>query len=166
LDTTSQSANGVQKGSRNSSADIGRDEYLRGVAPLWLNIRRERIMKMAHIVPVPDLNLTKDNEFHMCLAHIALKNSEYKRFYTSMAAEGKHVILDNGTAEDSLVTFGNLYEMIVAIKPTEVVIPDILHDKNGSLVLADQFLNYIMRMNLETKPQFMMAVQAILWRNI
>lgn len=117
-------------------------------------------MKMAHIVPIPDLDLIKDNEIFMCLAHLALKNEEYKKFYADRAAEGKFVILDNGTAEGSLVSFQDLTKMIREIIPSEVVIPDILHEGEESLKLADKFLNHIVKTDaIRGSLRFMMAVQ-------
>lgn len=117
-------------------------------------------MKMAHIVPIPDLDLIKENEIFMCLAHLALKNVEYKKFYADRVAEGKFVILDNGTAEGSLVSFEELSKMIEEIHPSEVVIPDILHDGDASIKLADKFLTHLIKTRaINGSLRFMMAVQ-------
>ena len=116
-------------------------------------------MKLAHIVPIPDLDLIKDNEIFMALAHLALKDENYRKFYADRAAEGKFVILDNGTAEGSRVEFDQLYRMIHEIQPHEVVLPDELHDQCKTLTLAEDFMDYMEIVDGGSEVEYMLAAQ-------
>jgi hypothetical protein len=78
----------------------------------------------------------------MCLAQIALANPEYARFYKERAEEGKFVILDNGAAEENSVTYDQLMDVYDMIKPSEIIVPDKLMDKDATLKRGYEFVNH------------------------
>lgn len=82
--------------------------------------------KLAHIVPVPHLEQTASNHYHMCLAHLVLQNEEYAAFYRKMSEQGKYVLMDNGAAENSQIGVVELLQAYHLVKPTEMVLPDTL----------------------------------------
>lgn len=84
--------------------------------------------KIAEIVPVSLLDYTKQNAYHMCLAQLVLKNRDYALFYRDRALEGKYVILDNGAAEGEEMDFEDLLEAYSIVKPSEIILPDVLKD--------------------------------------
>lgn len=85
--------------------------------------------KIAHIVPVHHLEITRDNQYHMCLAHLVLQNASYAAFYRRMVVEGKFVLMDNGAAEHSQLSKEQLLEAYRMIQPTELVLLDALSDR-------------------------------------
>lgn len=89
-------------------------------------------LKIAEIVPVSCLEYIEDNQYHMCLAHLVMSEEENAKYYTSfykcMADEGKYVLMDNGAAEGSQLSFEDLIEAYKRIRPTEIVLPDELCD--------------------------------------
>ena len=87
-----------------------------------------------------------DNYF--CLAHLALKDKDYQDYFKQKAEEGKHVILDNGAAEGSLVKTSDLMDLLDIIKPTEVIAPDILFDCDRTLEKLNEFCRQISRANV------------------
>lgn len=93
--------------------------------------------KVAEIVPVSQLDDIADNHYHMCLAHLVLSDGDasrrYIEFYERMASSGKYVLLDNGAAEGSQMSFNALFRAIRIIKPAEIVIPDTLNNANDTL---------------------------------
>lgn len=95
--------------------------------------------KVAQIVPVSCLELTKDNQYHMCLANIAARNTTYADFYKRMAAEGKYVLMDNGAAEGEQLSDASLVAMYEYVNPTEIVVPDTLLDGADTLRKATGF---------------------------
>lgn len=97
--------------------------------------------KVAQIVPVSCLNDIKFNHYHMCLAHLAVQNGEYAGFYRTMSELGKFVLMDNGAAENAQLDTGTLLEAYKLVKPTEIVIPDTLCDKDSTLEKADAFIS-------------------------
>jgi len=99
-------------------------------------------LKIANIVPVGNLNETKDSSIHMCLAHVARNNESYAQFYRKVA-ETSYVVLDNGEAEGNQLTFEELHEVMSYINPSEVVIPDSLYDKNSTISKMKDFTSFL-----------------------
>lgn len=93
--------------------------------------------KVAEIVPVEQLEDIAANHYHMCLAHLVIQDNpvakKYTDFYRRMSNEGKYVLMDNGAAEGSQLSFNNLIETYKEIGPAEIVIPDTLNDANKTL---------------------------------
>lgn len=100
-------------------------------------------LKIAEIVPLKFLELTKDNHYHMCLAHLVLKNEEYAKFYRRMSDEGKYVLVDNGACEGEKMNYDDLVKVYEIIRPTEIILPDVLFDFDETLDRTRYFLeNY------------------------
>lgn len=89
--------------------------------------------KVAEIVPLAHLADTRYNHYHMCLAHLALENETYRAFYKQMAAIGRFVIMDNGSAEDCQLCELDLIKMYNEVNPSEIVLPDTIGDCNDTL---------------------------------
>lgn len=85
-------------------------------------------IEVAQIVPVSHLSDIAGNRYHMCLAHLALQDERYAKFYRSMSDAGKYVMMDNGAAEDSQLTNEDLVKAYNIIHPSEMVLPDTLLD--------------------------------------
>lgn len=102
-------------------------------------------LKIAEIVPVDCLNETELNQYHMCLAHLVNstddKSNQYRRFFRRMSDEGKYVLMDNGAAENSQLDFDSLLRMYELINPTEIVLPDVLCNKDETIKKTTEFYN-------------------------
>lgn len=96
--------------------------------------------KVAQIVPVSCLDMIEQNHYHMCLAHLVLQDEKYAAFYRRMSDEGKFVLMDNGAAEDSQLSFNDLLHAYDIIHPTEIVVPDTLCDMDSTLAKLDMFI--------------------------
>ena len=89
-------------------------------------------MQVAHIVPTDLLYLIENRNFYMCLANIASINDTYLEFYKRKAKEGKFVLLDNGEAEGNQMSLDTMYDMIKEINPSEVILNDVLDDREAT----------------------------------
>lgn len=96
--------------------------------------------KVAQIVPLKFLTMTSDNMYHMCLAHLVLKSEEYALFYRRMSEEGKYVLMDNGAAEKEKLSQEDLLRAYSLVKPTEIILPDVLFDKDQTLTRTSDFI--------------------------
>jgi hypothetical protein len=90
-------------------------------------------MNVATIVPEHLLDYTTNNDYFMCLAHLVDGKNNYTKFFQQRVAEGKFVLMDNGAAENAQVSLDDLLDKIDIIKPTEVVLPDVLLDTDKTL---------------------------------
>ncbi len=95
--------------------------------------------KVAHIVPVSHLADTVGNQYHMCLAHL-VECTEYREHFAEMARKGRFVLMDNGAAEGSQLSFDKLFEMYEQINPTEIVLPDTLYEPGSTIEKTRKFL--------------------------
>lgn len=102
-------------------------------------------MKIAEIVPLGCLNHIQDKDYHMCLAQLVLKSEEYAEFYKKKAREGKYVILDNGAAENEVLSFDDLYKAYEIIQPTEIILPDVLFNYSETMKRSTTFYRKYMR---------------------
>lgn len=103
-------------------------------------MKKFKEFRVAQIVPACCLELTKDNQYHMCLANIAARNKTYADFYKRMVSEGKYVLMDNGAAEGEQLSTASLISMYEYINPTEIVVPDTLCDGPDTLRKAVEFI--------------------------
>ena len=114
-------------------------------------------MKIAEIVPVSCLELTADNYYHMCLAHLVLEDYRYSSFFKRMSKEGKYVIMDNGAAEGKNLSDKELLKAYEEISPSEIILPDILKDGERTLFRSLNFYEdnrkYIENYNIMIVPQ-------------
>lgn len=63
-----------------------------------------------------------------CLAHLYIKNKEYRDFILDCKTQGINVLTDNGAAENSLITQDILIDIVKELRPDIVVSPDVLFD--------------------------------------
>lgn len=99
--------------------------------------------KVAHIVPVECLEKTKDNQYHMCLAHLVKQSKVYADFFRRMSDEGKFVLMDNGAAEGEQLSIDQLVECYDVVRPTQIVLPDTLLDGHDTLRKHLDGLSYL-----------------------
>ncbi len=110
-------------------------------------------MKAAFVSPVKHLEALPDTCYHMVLAHLVREHEEYAGFYsisgrTSRGWEPKimgsgkpHItILDNGAAEDKLLSSVELIEVARLVQPNVLVVPDHLFDAVSTVEMAKEFL--------------------------
>jgi len=97
-------------------------------------------MEMSHVVPANHLELIGHSSFDFCLAHIALENDVYKKFFTERAAQGRCVYLDNGAWErDAPVEAKVMIELAAEMQPAYVYAPDYMNDAPRTLEAARAF---------------------------
>lgn len=114
--------------------------------------------KIAHIVPVGCLEKTKDNQYHMCLAHLVKQSEEYRKFFRRMSDEGKFVLMDNGAAEGEQLPIEELIECYQLVHPTQIVLPDTLLDECDTLQKHLDALGYLHGYYNEKLPFSVMGV--------
>jgi len=96
------------------------------------------------------MNEGSDNYF--CLAHHYMNNEEYRNYFLSLRKEKptSWLLLDNGAAEHSLVTEKDLIDIVVELKPNEVIAPDVLFNKFHTLNNFRSFVSKMEDQNLLT----------------
>jgi len=94
-------------------------------------------MKVAHIVPIALLPLTKFNDYHLVLPHLMEEGSPYDEFYTKEATG--HKILDNGIAEAVHVEHQELLRIASRLEADEVVAPDVMGDRPATVEAVRAF---------------------------
>lgn len=98
--------------------------------------------KISHEVPVSLLEQSRQwNDYDYALVHLFEKYPQYFEFFKESLKIGREVILDNsifelGTAFDSC----KFAEIILDLKPTYYIIPDVLEDCDGTI---ENLLNWI-----------------------
>lgn len=116
-------------------------------------------MKFFTIPPTQHLDLMEINDNYFCLAPIVLKNPQYAEYFRNKAAQGKHVIMDNGAAEGVTLSIEEYLRAINDVKPTEVVCPDRLMKSEATLLDLGRFKHHLQaQQNLDNshgKPQVM-----------
>jgi hypothetical protein len=81
----------------------------------------------------------------MCLAPAVLRDDHYRIAYAGLARRGHFIILDNGAAEGQRLDTTDLISAANKVSADEVVLPDVLRDKEATLALMldDRVLNAI-----------------------
>ena len=96
-------------------------------------------MRAACIVPPSFLDLVRDHQYHMALAHITMIDPGYCHFFKRRIHYSK-VILDNSVHElKESVSEGALRRAIELTRPDYVVVPDAIWEPEKSLRLAKSF---------------------------
>jgi hypothetical protein len=93
------------------------------------------------ISPVSDLEPMKLGDRIFVLAHLWVQFPEYRAFILDQKEQGKFITLDNSAAERALVTEDVLIEICRELMPDEVIAPDILFDKDATILSAIDFRN-------------------------
>ena len=100
-------------------------------------------MQVATILPTRYLWLEADSDYHLCLAHLLRHDPEYTDFFADQSRRGSHVIMDNGVVETGeAMPIEELMELATHTGATEIILPDVLRDKDATLGLSEQALIY------------------------
>ena len=99
-------------------------------------------MEVALIAPVPLLDTTECQKYHMVLPAV-VGNWEYAEFYKRLGLkEGYYVILDNGAWEGASLSSTELMNMAYRFHVQEVVVPDIINGQpEDTLTMMRTFFN-------------------------
>lgn len=94
-------------------------------------------MKFYLIPPNKHLEfMNQGNAGYFCLAHHYAQNKQYRDYFLSIRSTldpNGFITLDNGTAEHSLVTEDVLLDIVSELRPSEVIAPDVLFDKDQTI---------------------------------
>jgi hypothetical protein len=93
-------------------------------------------MQVASIIPTAYLHLDEDSDYFMVLPHTLESNIKYFEFFKEQGKRGKYLILDNGAAEGFKYSMPHLLELADKINVSEIVLPDVIKDKNATLEVA------------------------------
>ena len=93
-------------------------------------------MQVATILPTKYIEYAKDDKYHLCLAHLIGVDDKYTDFFRRQVRRGHFVIMDNGAAEDAQPSVETLIERAQMVKPSEVALPDVIHNKDLTLELS------------------------------
>lgn len=105
-------------------------------------------MKIYVIPPNNNLELMHLGDSYFCLAQHYIKNEEYRSFFKARVAEGKWVTLDNGAGDFALITEDLLFDCMKDLRPSEVIPPDVIFDKDATLANLDSFIGRMAEENL------------------
>lgn len=92
------------------------------------------------ISPVSNLEPMKLGNRIFALAHLWVQFPHYREFILEQKAAGKFITLDNSAAERALVTEDVLINICHELMPNEVIAPDVLFDKNETILNARKFV--------------------------
>ena len=93
-------------------------------------------MKKATVVPVGSLPWVKNDDYHMCLAHVMARSDDYAQFYKFQHLMGRHVIMDNGAVETGrALSMGALLEIHERYPVTEIILPDSINNRVETISL-------------------------------
>jgi hypothetical protein len=95
---------------------------------------------------------------HMVLAHL-VGELDYRAAYAHKTSEGSFVILDNGAAEQSKVSDDKLFQAASLIKPSEIVVPDVLRDTDQTKKMVKEFEPLALNYRDTGKTKYMGVVQ-------
>lgn len=101
-------------------------------------------MKTATILPVSHLHLTKNDDYHMCLAHLIEANEEYTNFYKFIGSSpDKYLIMDNGVIEGEPQDIHTLVRRARMVGAQEIILPDIFRNKEATLDASYEALQIV-----------------------
>lgn len=96
-------------------------------------------MKFGPICPIPHLKDFATGDFHLILSHLAAQYPEYAQHYKGL--KDSYIVLDNSAYEyGSSVDANELIEQGLSLGVQEIVIPDVLYDSAGTLLLTEEAL--------------------------
>ncbi len=86
-------------------------------------------MKLAFISTINSLeHISNLGDIEFCLAPYCLKYPEYKEYFVNQRKKGRYVILDNGIAENILISTEDMINLAIEMKVNEIIIPDKIGD--------------------------------------
>lgn len=116
-------------------------------------------MLVASILPVANLERTIGNPYHMALAQFIGVDEDYTKFFQDTVKSGAFVIMDNGAAEGEQPTIEQLIPKIELLRPSEIVLPDTIYDKDVTLTKGANAIFELAQFMDETGIEFqIMAV--------
>lgn len=100
-------------------------------------------MKFYAIPPNSHLDMMDHGDRYFGLAHLYVRDENYRRHFLKLRNRSPKVFItmDCGAAEHSLVTEDVLLEITAELKPTEVIAPDVLFDKEQTLSNFKSFVS-------------------------
>lgn len=99
--------------------------------------------RIAHIVPLGSLDKIERKQYHMCLAHLIAENEKYATKYAYIKEELEaYLLMDNGAAENSQLCNEELLECYYKVLPDEMVLPDVLLNKDATIESTMKGLQY------------------------
>lgn len=112
-------------------------------------------MKTAVNAPFSDFNLNV-GAFKYGLAHLAMGNSLYRDF---LRTKERYVILDNAADELGTGMSGkDLWDLVLDIRPSELILPDVLQDKEATYEASMKFYNDYL-VDMDRGPRLMAVAQ-------
>lgn len=107
-------------------------------------------MKFYAIPPNNHLDLMHNGDSYFCLAHHFFNDTNYKEYFLRLRKErpDAFITLDNGAAEESLVTEEVLLAVVEDLRPNEVIAPDVLFDIKQTLANFYSFLEKLVSRGL------------------
>lgn len=106
------------------------------------------------ISPVGHLGMMKTGNRIFALAHLYQKYEHYRYFIKQCKEEGWFVTMDNGAAENSLVTEDVLIDIVKDLMPNEVIAPDVLFNGEQTMKNLDSFAQRMKNEGLESVDLF------------
>jgi hypothetical protein len=98
-------------------------------------------MKIAHIAPTNALKqISSKGDIEFCLAPYAEKDKIYRQYFINARKKRRYVILDNGVAEDILISDDGLVNLAVKMGVNEIIVPDIISDYENTKNHREEFL--------------------------
>lgn len=113
-------------------------------------------MKFFVIPPLTESNLMCEGTAGFyCLAHLYVQNKDYRRFFLERSKEGCFILLDNGAAEQDLVTEDILISITEELSPNLVIPPDVLLNKKQTIKNFDSFIEKFVERDLQTHTKIL-----------
>lgn len=112
-------------------------------------------MKIAFISPICALNqISSLGDIEFCLAPYC-KDTKYKQYFIDAKKKGRYIIMDNGIAEDNLISNKELVELAIEMKADELVIPDKIGDYKRSyeqkISFLEEYYDILHKNNIKTQ---------------
>ncbi len=102
-------------------------------------------MRVATIVPIPHLGLTRGQGYHLALAHLA-QHARYRTFFHEEENAGAFVIMDNGVVETGKPQAAvELLRNAELLMPNEIILPDSLLQRGPTLEVGQRALGFLAR---------------------
>lgn len=96
----------------------------------------DALPKVATIVPAKHLELISGHYYFLALSH-ACEDYDYLKFFATMSALGKFIILDNSAVElGEPEPFKDYLEKAIAIRASQVILPDFFQNPDQTLKAA------------------------------
>jgi hypothetical protein len=100
-------------------------------------------MLISHEIPKCLFELSrKFNDYPYVLGHLIKLDSDYKKFYKEELKHASYSILDNSAFElGKSIPFEELISVARELRPSHLVLPDTVHDKNTTLKNSIEFFS-------------------------